>query len=387
MLESVLLVCLGFLAASLIALMLAPVQWRRAVRLTEMRIRSKTPLSMADIQADKDRLRAEFAISTRRLEMKLAELSEKSATQLAEIVRRGEQATSLAAEAQTRGQVAAELEAELNEARENLIRTEELASGQQRALKEAGNKLVQRNKEFEEQLAPMRDAALLADERKVEIAALKTQMTNRDDRIADLEAALAGKSAASLPPGAMASTGADRIEPRLPMPAARPAAGGENMAGELSLARAELSAQSLEIEALRQQAAERREEIETLKTRLATMETLAASGGDPAIRAERDAAEEEKAKLIAEVEALRAELAKTREKDRLDNTVLRDRIADIAAKVAGMTAALEIGERKIDKILEAGDADPAPNPAPDAATAPTLAQRIRALKTNAAPRT
>lgn len=382
MLESLLLVCLGFLAASLIALMLAPVQWRRAVRLTEMRIRSKTPLSMADIQADKDRLRAEFAIATRRLEMKLEELREKSAAQLAEIARLSEQVRSLSTESATRTQIAAELEAELSEAREKLIRTEELASGQQRALKEVGNKLVQRNKEFQEQMAPMRDAALLADERTVEIAALKAQIANRDDRIADLEAAIAAKSAAPVDTDAAASAGGEKVLPKAPAPAARTVGGAENMASELSLARAELSAQSLEIEALRQQAAERREEIETLKSRLATMEAIAASGGGPAALAARDAAEAEKAKLIAEVEALRAELAKTREKDRLDNTALRDRIADIAAKVAGMTAALEVGERKIDKILEAGDGEPAPG----TKAVPTLAQRIRALKTNAAPR-
>ena len=46
-----------------------PSSQSRAVRLTMKRLEAATPLSMAEIQADKDQLRAEFAMSTRRLEM------------------------------------------------------------------------------------------------------------------------------------------------------------------------------------------------------------------------------------------------------------------------------------------------------------------------------
>ena len=68
MLETVMLIAAGFLAASLLALLMVPVLWQRARQLTELRIRSQTPLSVAEIQADKDRLRAEYALEIRRLE-------------------------------------------------------------------------------------------------------------------------------------------------------------------------------------------------------------------------------------------------------------------------------------------------------------------------------
>ena len=42
---------------------------------------SATPLSMAEIQADKDQLRAEFAMSTRRLEMSVEQLKAKTTSQ------------------------------------------------------------------------------------------------------------------------------------------------------------------------------------------------------------------------------------------------------------------------------------------------------------------
>ena len=60
-------VALGFLLASLLALIVAPAFWRRAVRLTKRRIEMTMPMSASDIQADKDQLRAEFAIELRRV--------------------------------------------------------------------------------------------------------------------------------------------------------------------------------------------------------------------------------------------------------------------------------------------------------------------------------
>jgi hypothetical protein len=65
---------LGFLIASLLALIILPFVHARAVRLTTRRIEDAAPISVAEIQADKDQLRAEFAMSTRRLEMSVEQL-------------------------------------------------------------------------------------------------------------------------------------------------------------------------------------------------------------------------------------------------------------------------------------------------------------------------
>lgn len=79
------LIMLGFFTAGLIALLLAPTVWRRAVRLTTRRIEATMPMSLADIEADKDMLRATYAIQIRRLETALEKAREKSAGQLVEI--------------------------------------------------------------------------------------------------------------------------------------------------------------------------------------------------------------------------------------------------------------------------------------------------------------
>src|SRR6202049_1793809 len=85
MIEPIMYVGLGFFAASLVALAIIPFIHARAVRLTMRRLEAATPLSMAEIQADKDQLRAEFAMSTRRLEMSVDQLKTKTTSQLAEL--------------------------------------------------------------------------------------------------------------------------------------------------------------------------------------------------------------------------------------------------------------------------------------------------------------
>lgn len=95
--QSVMLAALGFLVASLLALILAPALWRRGVRLTTSRIRASMPLTINEIQADKDKLRADFAIQIRKYEVALEKEKMKAAHQLVDISRRDTEINSLQA--------------------------------------------------------------------------------------------------------------------------------------------------------------------------------------------------------------------------------------------------------------------------------------------------
>lgn len=86
--QSIMLVALGFLAAMLLALLIAPAFWSRAVRLTTQRIKDALPISEQEIRADKDRLRAEYAIRVHKLEMKVEQAALQRARQTIEINRR-----------------------------------------------------------------------------------------------------------------------------------------------------------------------------------------------------------------------------------------------------------------------------------------------------------
>ena len=77
-------VALGFVAASLLALFIAPAIWRRGVRLTTRRLEATLPISLSDINAEKDLLRAESAVEIRRLELALEQARERAARHLME---------------------------------------------------------------------------------------------------------------------------------------------------------------------------------------------------------------------------------------------------------------------------------------------------------------
>src|SRR5512133_3755401 len=85
MIEPIMYLAIGFLVSMLFGLVLVPLVHNRAVRLTMRRLEAATPLSMAEIQADKDQLRAEFAMSTRRLELSVEQMKAKTTSQLAEL--------------------------------------------------------------------------------------------------------------------------------------------------------------------------------------------------------------------------------------------------------------------------------------------------------------
>ncbi len=85
MVETIMYVGIGFMFAALIGLAVIPLVHGRAVRLSMRRLEAAIPASMAEVQADKDLLRAEFAMSTRRLETSLEQLKNKTTSQLAEL--------------------------------------------------------------------------------------------------------------------------------------------------------------------------------------------------------------------------------------------------------------------------------------------------------------
>ena len=88
MINALMFGALGFLLGCLLALMLAPPLWNRAVKLTTRKLEATMPMSLNDIQADKDQLRAEFAIELRKVEVALEKAKEKATRELIEANKR-----------------------------------------------------------------------------------------------------------------------------------------------------------------------------------------------------------------------------------------------------------------------------------------------------------
>lgn len=183
--QNFMLVALGFLFAALIVSLVAPAYRRRAVRLTTEAIKRSMPLTEAEIRADKDRLRAEYAITIHRLEMKLDEANLSAARQLVEINRRDASISRLEGEI---GKLATTLE-EFENARRVLEQTvaDRLPKVESR-LSEAKKMLFQRDRE----ISSLSQAAQKHQSALDEVTQISTQQR---DEIHRLNAALATRAA------------------------------------------------------------------------------------------------------------------------------------------------------------------------------------------------
>src|SRR5215471_12862876 len=159
MIEPIMFFGLGFLAASLIGLIVIPFVHGRAVRLTVRRLEAATPVSMAEIQADKDQLRAEFAMSTRRLEMSVDQLKTKTSGQLAEL---GEKTATIFA-----------LEAREKVLKDQLHATEDELAVKTKALRQAERSLADRQSDLSKLTTDLDDKSVAAAGQGVEIVALR----------------------------------------------------------------------------------------------------------------------------------------------------------------------------------------------------------------------
>jgi chromosome segregation ATPase len=162
MIESIMYFAIGFFVAELTVLAVVPLVHGRAVRLTTRRLEAALPASMAEVRADKDLLRAEFATATRRLEIKVDQLTNNSASQLAELGRKSDAINRL--------------KIERDALRDQLRASEESAAVKVNAARDAERALVEKESELAKLVSTVDERAALADSQNAEIVALTRQV-------------------------------------------------------------------------------------------------------------------------------------------------------------------------------------------------------------------
>jgi chromosome segregation ATPase len=417
MIEPIMFFGLGFLASSLLGLIIVPFVHGRAVRLTVRRLEAATPLSMAEIQADKDQLRAEFAMSTRRLEMSVDQLKNKSTGQLAELGKKNDVINRLKIELGEKAATIFALEARDRGIKDQLRATEDDLEVKTNTLRETERKLADKEAEYAKAAAELSEQSATSDSRRVEIVALKTQVDNLKDQVSDL--------------GRQVKDTEDRY--------AREKEAGEKSTKELTEERGNVQNLGSRIGQLERQLATQTNEAEIMGRRIADMEMRLTeqsrvladrererdqlrtdvdsarrieadlrqelgtidrrnASATEALRAEKTMAEsqlerarEDRAKLQREVTAMKREAEATWASERVENALLRERINDVAAEVARLTSVLEGPGSTIDTILAAPEHAPGSNGSGKPAVAQaantnsdegkgSLADRIRALQ-------
>ena len=299
MVEPIMYFGIGFLVAALLALLFVPLVHNRAVRLTMRRLEAATPLSIAEIRADKDQLRAEFAMSTRRLEMSVEQMKTRTTSQLAELGKKSDAINQLKKELGEKTTAIASLEAREQHLRKQLGATEDEFALKSSALREAERALADKEAELAKLVAELGERSILADSQRVELASVRTQVETMKLSVADYERAV--------------RTTEDRLT--------RERADAEAAANQLHEARGKLDELATHTAELERQLVAQTTEAELLGRRVQELETRLGEQGR--LLAERE----------FEIGQLRSEIATA------SKIGLRDETNDVAAAAARMGCA------------------------------------------------
>lgn len=406
MIQSALFFILGFLVAGFLSLLVAPAIWRRAVSLTRKRVEAAVPMTMDEIQADKDRLRAEFAMEARRLEMGAQAAREKAAEQLIELNRGREELKRISKERDEKERAAAELEKCAGELEAELRQRDEQLQSQAERHEQQEKLLVERAAELDELGRMFDEASFSASSRQIEMVAQESRLEKMSDDIAALrgERKEAGHKLREAVAEAKAAREQLRAEQKrtatLERKTARLTASLSDrdeklerrerelarLQGEIRRAMAEQDGQRELLEAERARSVGLEDEIARLTARLSD---TAAGSGDVNVReavkkviADRERLEQRLVVLNRENKKLRASLDEARrggteihDEERRESALLRDQIGDLAAEVVHLTAMLDEPDSPIRKVLTQAASEPADPDRPK-----SLAERILALQ-------
>jgi chromosome segregation ATPase len=419
MVEPIMYLAIGFLVSMLFGLMIVPLVHNRAVRLTTRRMEAATPLSMAEIQADKDQLRAEFAMSARRLEMNVDQLKNKTTSQLAELGKKSDAINRMKLELGEKNATIFSLEAREKAVKEQLRATEEEFTTKTESLREAERALKEKQGDLAKINSELSDRSMMAESRQVELVAVRAQIDGLKARVGDAEKEFAATQAR------LAQERSDSEAASRELADARSRV--ENLSQRVTDLDRQLIIQVKEAEMLGNRVNDLEARLATQGKMLAEREfennqlrqaneaaertakhlgveiaTLSEGGKSPAIeklRAEKAAVEEqlriardERAKLQRDINAIQQQAESSWATERMENALLRERINDIAAEVAKLAMQLEGPNSAIEAMLaaEPAVAVKVAKPANGAAASTgasegggTLAERIRALQSHA----
>ena len=419
MIEPIMYFGIGFLVAALIGLVVVPLVHGRAVRLTMRRLEAAAPLSMAEIQADKDQLRAEFAMSTRRLEMSVDQLKTRSTSQLAELGKKGDAINRLKIELGDKTATIFALEARDKNLRDQLRATEEEFGVKTNTMYDAQRALSDKQAELATLMGELDERSTLADSQKIEIIVLKTQVEalkerldgtghdlkivedRRDAERVELQAATQelsaergrvenlGRRVAELEQQLVAQTTEAEI-------LGRRAQDLESRLGEQSRL---LNQSEFELKHLREELEGARKTEGDLRTAVIEIEGRSHSATqnirteNTQLQAALAHARDERDRFARDLGAMKRETEETWASERVENALLRERINDVAAEVARLASALEGPNSPIDALLAAetsrertGDVAATVRAEADLGEVSNngnLADRIRALQTHA----
>jgi chromosome segregation ATPase len=403
--QSVLIFAFGFLAAAFIALAVGPAIWRRAADLTRKRIEASLPLTLNELQADKDQLRAEFAMALSKAHSKSKALQDKITEQMADVGANRERVRVLNGERDFLEAKAQGLEADLastqSELSGRIADIEALTDNglqQEAQISDLSNALGLRERVIEALRVDL-------DNYRIELAANATEREQLNGKISELNAnrraldARLREAATEYRVARESQRSSDRRASEAEKRAEKLASQLADREERLGRREAELAKLKDEIKVVNLTRTRFEQAVQTLDRQRLTLEKqngrleervqkLSAAGEPAMTEKTMKKLEDDKARLLSMVERLTHEkndlVAQLKAaKDASGDVALRDKVHDLAAKVVAITAENEGQGSPVTKLLKTANEGSAP--AMDSEVQGSLANRIRAVQ-NAARR-
>lgn len=186
MIEQTMIFALGFLVAGLAALAFAPAFWRRANRLTRRRLEMQIPLSVQEILAERDQLRAEFAVERCGLDQRAEQLVHRHAADLAELGRQATQIRGLQSDFAAIAAAMQESEEARAQSAAQLVATQAELGALHKALYDAEGLLERKQNEFLDYVRLQESMKLLAEMRFAALAASDARIATLELRLGDV---------------------------------------------------------------------------------------------------------------------------------------------------------------------------------------------------------
>ncbi|MCG5237409.1 hypothetical protein [Xanthobacter oligotrophicus] len=389
MIEQIMYFTLGVLIATLVALLVLPAVWHRAVRLTTKRVEAAVPISIFEVQADKDQQRAFFALNQRRLELQTDAMRETITAHAATIETQRQRTFALETELKAlqaqyhlatatgaeRDVLLGEIQDQLADRTATVARLEEELTARTSALTalEAAHRTLETDAQALAATLATREATLVSERERIaalekDTADLRSRLADTTRRLEETSAALESERTAAAEAKTVAAEAATSLSTDLAEIQAALAlkttesdgwreaiaaleAERDRLAGLLAIAERDLDANRAVVHAFEQRRASEFVAAEVENRRLA--DTLHMLKADHALMEEaiQRAPREAEATPLLAPEGLDA---------------VRDGVTEVAAKLAALTAKLE------------GPGSPVRRLVADDATG-ELAARIRAL--------
>ncbi len=410
MVQTLLIFALGFLSAAFLAVAAAPAIWARAVALTRRRIEASAPLSLNELQADKDQQRAEFALTARKLEINVKTIREKLTLTQVEVARLEAERQVFDGERDSLNNKIIEQENALAALTEQLKQKAEAVAALEGRKGELVKLVDASAADIHDKQLRINNLMIDADSHRIELASKMTERERLAGEISELKNARTAieqdlRSAANQLRAAQGEQRGDRRR------IAELEKKSERLAVQLGDREDRLAKREKELDRLKEQfkslssernelerrfssADRQRAHLESQNSGLSQRVTRLASIGTPGTADKTiKALETERNQLLETVERLTREKAPVQEMPRLPLTVvrsaetgndlLREKIHELTAKVVKMTADEEGANSPIPALLGKADIKQGIPAARTQELPVSLADRIRALEHSA----